>query len=340
MHAWRDELLRFVLRGMVGMGALVYLPSVFFAMRDQMAGVVVLDTVALGLVVGLAYAPRLSPRTRALAPSLVFYLLGVGLLIGVGAIGQVFLVGFSVMTTLLLGVRWGLRSVVLATVSMVVIGWVGIAHPEMVLPQWNRHFYGWLIITANYVLVTTTMVLALGTVVSALENALSRAGKVNADLAESRALLAIAGQTARLGGWRVHVLGTHVEWSDECCELHEMPLGSKPTVDEALGFQVPEFRSEVRAAVERCGREGIAFDKEGAIVTAKGNHRWIRLIGRPLRSARGNITHIHGSMQDVNERKLGEQRSAALEDQLRQAQRMETVGRLAGGVADAVNTLL
>ncbi len=339
-QAWREELLRFVLRVMVAMGALVYVPSVYFAVRDRLTGVVVLDTVALALVIGLAYTPRLSLRTRALAPSLVFYLLGVGLLIGVGAIGQVFLVGFSVMTTLLLGVRWGLRSAVLGTVSMVVIGYVGIAHPEMVRPEWNQHFSGWLIITANYVLVTVSVVLALGTVVSALENALSRATKVNADLAESRALLAIAGQTARLGGWRVHVLGTHVEWSDECCELHEMPLGSQPTIDEALGFQVPEFRSEVREAVERCGREGIAFDKEGAIVTAKGKHMWIRLIGRPLRNARGHITHIHGSMQDVNARKLAEERSAKLEEQLRQAQRMETVGRLAGGVAHDFNNLL
>ena len=352
---WRSDLLRVVLRVTVGLGSVVYVPSAWLASHTGEGGVLALDTVALVLVYGLAFAPRLTERTRSGGISGVFYLLGVGLLVRIGGIGQVFLVSFAVFATLLIGRRWGLGAVVLSAATMVGIGLLRLLHPALTLSGWRPDgLAGWLVVTANFVLVDVALVLAVSAVITALENARRQALTANAALEqqvkeqegtsqalrENRALLAIAGQTARLGGWRLHVLGDHVEWSDECCLLHEMPLGSKPTVEEALAFQVPDFRAQVVAASERCGREGISFDMEGSIVTARGNPMWIRLIGRPMRDARDRITHIHGSMQDINARKLAEERHLKLEDQLRQAQRMETVGRLAGGVAHDFNNLL
>jgi PAS domain S-box-containing protein len=71
-----------------------------------------------------------------------------------------------------------------------------------------------------------------------------------------------------------------------------------------------------------------------------GTGIWVSLNSRRICGQDGRILYNEGFIEDITERKRAAEEKAKLEAQFHQAQKMESIGRLAGGVAHDFNNLL
>jgi PAS domain S-box-containing protein len=71
-----------------------------------------------------------------------------------------------------------------------------------------------------------------------------------------------------------------------------------------------------------------------------GEYIWVSANAQAVWDRDGKVVRIAGSINDITERKRAAEDKAALEKQLRHAQKMEAVGTLAGGVAHDFNNIM
>ncbi|VTR93688.1 histidine kinase : Multi-sensor hybrid histidine kinase OS=Chthoniobacter flavus Ellin428 GN=CfE428DRAFT_4291 PE=4 SV=1: Response_reg: PAS: PAS_4: HisKA: HATPase_c: Response_reg [Gemmata massiliana] len=149
-------------------------------------------------------------------------------------------------------------------------------------------------------------------------------------LRRSEALLRQAESMAHVAGWTYDVRNGEYVSSEEGSRICECIPG--PHVGEELARKVhPDDRARVEAAL-RQALAGTPFEIEHRLVVGERT-KWVNVRGEPALDADGHIVGIIGVTQDVTERKR-------LEEQFRQAQKMEAFGQLAGGVAHDFNNLL
>jgi len=98
-------------------------------------------------------------------------------------------------------------------------------------------------------------------------------------------------------------------------------------------LQGPETDPAVVAQIRNAVRQGESLTVELLNYRKDGSTFWNELSISPVRDDNGKITHFVGGQVDVTQRRQ-------LEDQFRQAQKMEAVGQLAGGIAHDFNNLL
>ena len=125
-------------------------------------------------------------------------------------------------------------------------------------------------------------------------------------------------------------------------------ISANPALARILGYDSPEelmegVRDVAKQVYIREGQrqeyvrlmeaEGLARNFEAEVCCRDGSVRWVSLNARAVHNAEGSVLYYEGTMESITERKK-------LEAQLLHAERMQSVGNLAGGVAHDFNNIL
>lgn len=147
------------------------------------------------------------------------------------------------------------------------------------------------------------------------------------------------GATMKVGGWQLDVATGEGSWTDGVARIYDLDPSAPTNRDIGIRFFPDESRPIIEKAVDSAIKFARPYDLELELVSAKGVRKWIRTIGHPVEE-NGRVVRVAGSFQDITERKRAEVERNNFAAQLQQAQRVASIGRLAGGVAHDFNNLL
>ncbi len=317
-----------------------------------------LHTAGYILAVIIVTVRKIPYRIASFVGLVSIFLVGVSALVVFGPIGsgRIWLFAFSLLATLFFGLRGGIVTASLNALVLVVIGlfmnaggfeWT--VNPGVTLRMW-------IITGVTYVFLNGMVVVSVAVLVDALKKRLIQESQLRENISRARSELAESEeklyQAIKGSAVPTFVLdSSHVitHWNDACAGItgrsaREM-VGTKKqwvvfgTVQQPVPADVVLMREKgelpEKTAFESLHPSAlIPGALEGEVhVSLAGENRILHCTAAPLNSRSGEAVGAIQTFMDMTDRRR-------VEAQLQHSQKMDAIGRLAGGVAHDFNNML
>ncbi|MDD5773890.1 MAG: MASE3 domain-containing protein [bacterium] len=144
--------------------------------------------------------------------------------------------------------------------------------------------------------------------VAVLAYDLTERKQVEKALHKSEADLKEAQRVGRLGSWDWDAITDTITWSKEYYRIYGFdPAQRPPGYEEHLKAYTPESAARLDAAVKRNLQTGEPYEIDLELADPKGPCRWVTARSETKLDARGKVTGLRGTAQDISERKKAEE---------------------------------
>ena len=364
---WRARILFAILLTGWVLSFFLIIPIIPFLIQQRLWGLALMDGAALVILPGLVFC-RLGYRIRAVITLLLAYTIGVGVILSVGPLsgGPIWLFAFAVLTGVLLGSKETIVALCMNALTLTIIGWLmstgrlGHTFPFFSTSQ------AMLVTGANFMFLNAVTAISVTVLVKGLVAIHQKEKGVSTALGAERSHLVEAKKqleqeveehrqtedTLRKSEEKYRAL---VELTSEGYTLLDRER-KIVDVNEAfcrmLGYEKNDIIGKTpldltddknrKIFAEQMGKIPTTLHRSYEITLKKKNNDDLHAYfnATTLRDKTGNVQGSFALATDMTERKKAEAERNRLAVAIEQAQKMEAIATLAGGIAHQFNNAL